>query len=319
MTTSSQEVSFADATAVKALSSHVYEANFPDDWCIGSVPHGGYVTSVFLQVASKHFKTTLSAQNQPHTIGLHLDFLRRTQGGRATFTVKDTKLGRQTSVVHITLTQDGREEVVGSLTQSNIDTESGVSFDTSFALVPAPLPVDLKKLEVDEDENWVKVGHMPHSEFRKATKKTQFCLPRNGQKNWSWSDQYMRLASGEKWTNESIGYVVDMFRMPVESHLQLEAAEKIAAGVGDGGESEARKFWYPTVLLNLDVKKKLPVDGVEWLLTRTTAKVVKNGRMDLEIVVLDEENAIVALSHHIALAVGSERNLAKRVTSGSKI
>ena len=36
MTTSSQEVSFADATAVKATSSHTYEANFPNDWCIGS-------------------------------------------------------------------------------------------------------------------------------------------------------------------------------------------------------------------------------------------------------------------------------------------
>merc|ERR1711939_596440 len=108
MTTSNQEKSFADATAAKALSSHTYEAQFPDDWAIGSVPHGGYVTSVFLQVASTHFQTTLSTQKQPHTIGLHLDFLRRTQEGRALFTVKDTKLGRQTSVIQITLSQDGR-------------------------------------------------------------------------------------------------------------------------------------------------------------------------------------------------------------------
>ncbi len=31
-------VSFAEATAVKALDSHHYQANFPDEWCIGSGP-----------------------------------------------------------------------------------------------------------------------------------------------------------------------------------------------------------------------------------------------------------------------------------------
>lgn len=70
--------------------------------------------STSLQKAvKKHFETTLSKQDQPHTLALHLDFLRRTQTGPAKFTIKDVKLGRQTSVVHITLSQDGREEVVG--------------------------------------------------------------------------------------------------------------------------------------------------------------------------------------------------------------
>lgn len=104
--------------------------------------------------------------------------------------------------------------------------------------------------------------------------------------------------------------------MPVEAHLQLEAAEKKAAGSGQG---KTRRFWYPTVLLNLDVKKALPKEGVEWLFSRTTAKQVKNGRMDLEIVVLDAEGQIVAISNHIALAVDSQRNLAKRNTGSSKM
>jgi len=84
------------------------------------VPHGGVVTSTFLRVAESHFNGTLSSQNQPHTLALHLDFLRRTQIGEALFTVRDTKLGRQTSVIHVVLTQgassDSREEVVGYIT-----------------------------------------------------------------------------------------------------------------------------------------------------------------------------------------------------------
>ncbi|KAK2628149.1 hypothetical protein QTJ16_002795 [Diplocarpon rosae] len=255
--------------------------------------------------------------NQPHTIGLHLDFLRRTQSGPALFAVRDIKLGRQTSVVSVTLTQGDREEVIGSLTQSNLNTESGVSFSTDYALHPPPVPVDLKKLTEDKDENWTRLNELPFANFRKATKKTLFHFPREGHPSRSSADEWIRLANGEKWTNTSLGYVADMFPMPVEGHLsKLNPYDP--KNMGEAGDPPAR-FWYPTVLLNLDVKKALPEEGVEWLFSRTTTKQIKNGRMDLEIVVLDADGEIVALSHHIALAVGSERNLAKRNGSASKI
>lgn len=120
------------------------------------VPHGGYVTSCFLSVVRRYFETTLARQNQPHTIALHLDFLRRTEIGPATFTVKDVKLGRQASVVHVQLLQEnGREEVVGYFTNSNLDTEEGVSYKSHWQIHPEPLPVrDFSKLEADADELW---------------------------------------------------------------------------------------------------------------------------------------------------------------------
>jgi acyl-coenzyme A thioesterase PaaI-like protein len=65
------------------------------------------------KVVKLHFETTLNKQKQPHTLALHLDFLRRTDTGPATFKVQDVKLGRQTSVVHVALSQGEREEVVG--------------------------------------------------------------------------------------------------------------------------------------------------------------------------------------------------------------
>lgn len=36
MTSPEAGTTFAEATALKRLSSHEYEANFVDDWCIGS-------------------------------------------------------------------------------------------------------------------------------------------------------------------------------------------------------------------------------------------------------------------------------------------
>lgn len=143
-------MSFAEVTAVEQLDSHTYRASFSPAWVIGSVPHGGYVTACFLAAVRKHFDTTLRKQDQPHTIALHLDFLRRTDLGPAIFKIKDVKLGRQASVIHVMLYQNGSEEVVGYVTNSNLKKESGLSFETSWDLHPRPKPVmDFSSLEAD--------------------------------------------------------------------------------------------------------------------------------------------------------------------------
>lgn len=71
------------------------------------------------------------------------------------------------------------------------------------------------------------------------------------------------------------------------------------------------------MLLNLDFKKVIPAEGLDWLFVRVAAKQIKNGRMDLEIIIMDAEGDIVALSHHVALALSADRNLAER--NGAKI
>lgn len=67
---------------------------------------------MILEVVRVHFATSLVKQNQPHTIALHAEFLRRTSVGPAIFKVEDVKLGRQTSIVHVTMEQEGRKEIM---------------------------------------------------------------------------------------------------------------------------------------------------------------------------------------------------------------
>jgi hypothetical protein len=280
-----------------------------------------------MRVVSLHFATTLAKQNQPQTVTLHLDFLRRTQIGPATFTVKDVKLGRQTSVVHVTLHQEGREEVVGYITNSNLATEEGVSFSTAWKLQPAPAPADLSKFDRDEDALWGERQRWPFSEFRKATLNVRSWFPRAGQPVAGVIDEWLSLRNGENWTNESLGSVVDTFPQVVETYISGEDPysienenkdKKQEKGKNLAGSKEGRVgFWYPTVLLNLDVKKALPEEGVKYLFVRLQAKQIKNGRFDLEIVVLDEGGDLVALSHHVCFAVSAARNLAKRRTVGA--
>lgn len=261
------------------------------------------MTGCILQVVATHFSTALAKQNQPHTIALHVEFLRRTQAGPATFRVDDVKLGRQTSIVHVHMSQDGREEVVAYATNSNIDTEEGVSFDTEYKLVPPPPPVDLSKLEKDMDQNWRLEENMPFPNFRKASQKVKWYFPREGHVSQSIRDEWICLADGSNFTNASIGFVVDMFPQIVESYR----------------DPAQGPFWYPTLLLNLDVKKALPPGGVKWLSNRVQIKQAKNGRMDLEVHVHDADGELVALSHHVGFVLDAARNMASRRKPDTKI
>ncbi|KAL8999283.1 MAG: hypothetical protein Q9169_001828 [Polycauliona sp. 2 TL-2023] len=302
--------SFAQATAVKALDSHTYRANFLDEWSIGNVPHGGFVTSCCLSAVAVHFSTTHAARSQPHTVTLHLSFLRRTSIGPATFAVRDVKLGRRTSTVHVSLTQHDETEpsVVGYFTQSNLHTEQGISLDTAWSLHPSPLPLlSTAALKEDNDPNWQR-AHRSAS-FRKAAARTIWYLPRHhAQLAPAMADEWICLADGGKFTQTSLGFVVDQFPQIVEMYPAEQQQQQPDKESRDEPIRTTVK-WYPTVLLNLDVKKALPEQGVEWLFVRVRAKRIENGRMDLEVVVLEEGGELVAVSNHVCLILDAERNI----------
>ncbi|KAI9818149.1 MAG: hypothetical protein M1827_000774 [Pycnora praestabilis] len=294
-----------------------------------AVPNGGYVTSVFLRVAATHFRTTLSKEKQPHTIALHLDFLRRTQSGAAIFKVKDVKIGRQTSTIHITLVQGSREEVVGYITNSNMHTQDGPSFSTEFALHPPPSPAIVAKLKDGTDAHYAAQLTMPFEKFRKASQKVIFFLPRDGQKMRSLADEWLCFRNGERFTNESLGFVADMAPQIIEAYREKTEPRAVRRNKGEETQAEGQpkgqevdkqwwaKYWYPTLLLNLDIKKALPEEGVEWLFVRARAKKIEKGRMDIEFVIMDEGGDLVALSHHVAFILSAERNMADRSKSGN--
>ncbi len=232
-----------------------------------------------------------------------MEFLRRTQTGPALFKVEDVKLGRQTSTVHVTLEQDGRQEVMAYVINSNMDKEEGFSFDTGHQLSPPVTPVDLDKLSVNADPNWIWCETMPHPFFRKAGQRVRFHFPRDGQKKQNIADEWLCLADGTNFTDTSIGFVADTFPQIPERYL----TEK--KGI----------FWYPTLLLNLDIKKRLPVEGTKWLHVRVEMKKIKNGRLDLEVHIFDAEGDLVAQSNHVGFVLDASRNVSARRKVDSKI
>lgn len=264
-----------------------------------------------------HFGTTLAHLNQPHVLNLHLEFLRRTAIGPGTFTVKDVKLGSRISTVHVSFSQlgpdgDSREEIVGYVSHSNLATEEGVTLDMDLAtqgvLHPPPYAADLRRLMLEGKDNiWVplEISRATKS-FAKVTTHVDIYVPsfshRRHQVQDHTRDEWMRFTPygrPGKFTNACLGYVVDMFPLLMESFARKE----------DKGQLQ---FWSPSLSLNLEMKKLLPEEGVDWLFLRVQSKMIQNGRLDLETSVLDADGILIALSSQVMLVLEPSRNVMAR-------
>jgi len=329
---------FADVLPVRQLDSHKYTTNFEHDWCIGTVPNGGVVTAAFMHVASRHMQLTHSKRKQLNVINLHLEFMRRTSIGEAVFTVEDVKLGGRISNLHVTLAQkDERtdkmvDEVMGYITMSDMSAEEGLSLDSGYKMSPEPLPVSLSALIEGKDANYVKRGRDPFADYRRAGQHMAMHLMRPETRPAHFPkamiDQWVLFRPQGKegrHTNNALGYVVDIFPQILERYVNPELEEACLGHDLSAEEAEAliknrpqphAKYWYPTLVLNLDVKKLLPEEGVQWLFVRVQAKKIQNGRFDLEVIILDESGDVVALSNHANLAVDSSRNTTRAKKDG---
>ena len=69
-----------------------------------------------MSVAKKHFDITLVGRNHPHLLLFQLVYLAPTALSQAHFHVRDVKLGRLTSLIHVTLKQDGQEKALAYIT-----------------------------------------------------------------------------------------------------------------------------------------------------------------------------------------------------------
>ena len=330
---------FEQAINVQPVSSHRYTVALQDEWCIGTVPHGGYTTAVLYRLALRHFAHTHPKRYKSAAtpIAMQLAFLRRTSAGPAVLKVSDSKIGARTSTIHVSLLQakdasksttaaddeDLEVKITGYITVSPADAEEGISSSTGWELYPT-MPggskanggIDFARLaSTGRDGAWKSIA-APFPKFRRAAAQIELygadhdhgTSGAEGKQGPRVVDQWARFRPGgdttARWSNEAVAYLVDMFPMALDGFDTMSAA-------AEGSGSDA-KFWYPTVTLNVDFKKRLPAAGAEWLYSRVQTKVVRDGRTDLDVTVLDEAGEVVALSTQVGLVVSAARNVGKR-------
>ncbi|KAL9619768.1 MAG: hypothetical protein Q9160_005604 [Pyrenula sp. 1 TL-2023] len=328
------DVSFGEAIRVEKVDLHTYRIDLNDAFCIGKVSNGGYTASCMLAAARAH----LSSHGQPDTLTAHFEYPRQTTAGAAIVAVEDIKLSSRLSTLHLTLWQGSfladapwidrsvsRRTVLAYTTHTNLRTSTGITLPTGYeatraTALPSPLPA-FEALETRGlDDCWEESKLLTSSGLWRSLRNWRFYIPRKGPLTPGVMDMWVHTASGEHIPQSALPYVVDSFPYNLHTFLVapeartfLEASQGGAGVAGEKkkttGEADQRPgLWFPTVLMNLEVKKALPEEGVEWLAVRVTSKQIKDGRFDLDVLVRDVGGELVALSHHVAMILSIERN-----------
>ncbi|KAI4193605.1 MAG: hypothetical protein LQ350_008241 [Teloschistes chrysophthalmus] len=273
--------------------------------------HGGLLVCIVINAVQQHFTSTLLARNHPDTFSIDTFFLRPTEDGGATVVIKDIKPGSSLSIVHFALVQDGVERVVGYASNRNLDLERGVSYPIPSPIDPKPPPADLAKLANQSDPNWIgfSAPWHPHS-FLKAFTLLQYFFPTKPCTPPNISDAWIRFArADQRFTTEVLGSIADHWRRMIENYVpdskwnQDIIPKHLAQANADDGRltpAYSTSYGYPTLSMHLEIKKKLPPQGSEWLFMRARSQTIQNGRFDAEVLIMDEHMDLIGLSHQLA-------------------
>ncbi|KAI5796543.1 thioesterase-like superfamily-domain-containing protein [Geopyxis carbonaria] len=268
-----------------------YEAVLREDWCIGLVPHGGYLTTLLLNASTHAFTAgRFSHLHQPHAIHASLTFLHRCATGPCTLTVSPLKLGRAYTFTTVTLHQSGKPCLTATITHANMASESpGPSLPT--APPPRITPLALCTPQPPDVA----------SAFRIAERNLTFLYPPGSiygsfAATPSVREQWVSRADGGRMGATALGVLCDMF-IPIPENW-----------------AECRRvYWYPTLSIALEMKRLPPKEGWKWVGVRVETGMVRGGRMDIDVVMYADAEGegaqVVALSRHCAVFVGLERNL----------
>ncbi|KAL2820638.1 thioesterase-like superfamily-domain-containing protein [Aspergillus granulosus] len=345
---------FEEAIQVSRIDSHTYSAYLDPVWCIGSVPHGGYTTSVLYRLATVHCrknndgKGPWRASSEP--VAFQLSFLRRTLAGHAILKVQDMKVGLRTSVIHVALLQPSdhansrvtksnagdRDEIlevklVAYITVSPPTFEESTPFRGPWELHPPPAPGSLPNGSIDFDSlaqngvdgAWAKYHDQPlilsaarQLEVYEPTVPPAATIADLASRT---IDQWSRFTPGGKvarWSNESVLFLIDMFP-PAFDRLEAMERRRMLAAAEEACEADVAKkqFWFASVAMNIDLRTRIPHEGVEWLHTRVVSRMVRGSRADLDVMVLDQSGQAIALGTQISLVVDQGRNTKGRTST----
>ncbi|GAA1783464.1 thioesterase family protein [Streptomonospora arabica] len=104
---------FDSATAVSAASEGRYTAELDPGYLIGKAMNGGYLMAVLQRAA-------LDASPHPHAVSSSFHFMRPAAAGSAEVDVEVLKAGRTVATVRVTLRQEGKACVTGTIATSEV-------------------------------------------------------------------------------------------------------------------------------------------------------------------------------------------------------
>ena len=171
--------------------------------------------------------------------------------------------------------------------------------------------------------------------YSKTFTNVKLLLPMHGTEHPSVVEEWLRFAKTEdRFEAPSLGFVMDTWPQIVDafgsgSPYSANGLLELANTAAHSGSNEARsadsswdngitidqdivdqwvKYWYPTLTMNLEVQRRLPEGGAEWLYQKVRATGIEKSKVNLQVAIADMDGSLIAVGNLSAMVVPRTHN-----------
>lgn len=277
--------------------------------------------------AATHLVTdpVLAARNQPDILSMHLEFLRPCERRDSIIAVTTLKAGSVTSTLQLQLSQNGNVKIVALATATNFDKVLGPSVATDWTLHPPPLEKqDFERVAAQQpDEHWIPGQIL--GEIIPVTRRILVLNSRGGHTVAGVCDAWNRFLGDERMDATYLAMMADIIPSLSDTilrngelydgHAFIQKLQKwaeknpgVPAVVGNSvAEAMQSATFNQTVTMDLEFKRRIPKEGQRWIFTRVASKMLRDGRMDLDITMCNEQMELLCTARQVIVVLEAGR------------
>ncbi|KAI0201417.1 thioesterase family protein [Astrocystis sublimbata] len=300
---------------------------------------GAAVTAILHYAASQYVAANLPSH--PDVQKLHIEFLRGCVPAESLVTVTQLKLGAMVSTLQLELRQKDKTRVVALATVTDLAKPVGPTLPPSnwFLQPQSSPPPNFEAIEAQKsDPNWLRFRM--DDEVFPLTRHLLNMYPAAGFPHQGLADGWIRVASDEDRIDATfLGAMCDL--IPSHSDTGLRngglydahsnhkivkrwATEQTPPGGGPPAVLTVKRetafkspIVHQTITLDVEFKRRLSPEGLRWVYTRSGTRMAHGGRMDLDIVLCDENMELLCVGHQLLVAVDTKRRFGARKPGSS--
>lgn len=270
--------------------------------------------------------------NQPDVLSLHVEFLRACNVEDSTVTVTLLKLGLTACTIQLYLHQRGKLKVVALATSTNFSKAIGPSANSPWSMHPPapPLP-DFERIKARvRDEHWLPT-HLT-GDLHPFTANIITMAPRQPYPADNICHSWNNLLDGQNMDASYLPMLADLTPSLYDTLMhtgsmhdghahRIRALQSVDKDTGipisvpnSFKDAMACETINATMTMDYEFKQRLPEQGQEWVFTRATTKMVRDGRMDMEVLLCNEKLELLCICQQIILITESRRKFRPTMT-----
>ncbi|CAE6445636.1 unnamed protein product [Rhizoctonia solani] len=255
-------------SSTSGLSRHVYRGAVDPGWVVGSVPHGGYVLGLLIMASMK------SQQQTKHKDPIHVTahFMQPTARSDYTVDVQVIRIGSRFSNLTANLVQNGETKVLAHIifgTLPEFDAPKPTAAISQYEHISSahplfrPIPFSTHPRDCIKSEM-----HFKYGKFRDEVQRAE--EPAIMAQNFARLDAKPGthpggLESGAWWGLAGEDEELHLSMIPFFADV-FENTPSVLSQVHGAGTPD---MWYPTMVMTIEFKRKLPQRGMSGYSSQT--------------------------------------------------